>query len=275
MVSLTGGASSGRIRASVYRAYRVPMTEVQQSSNGQVIARAAQILAALEAASEGRTVSELARTTGLPRTTVHRLASALLNQQLLVEGERGLRLGPAIARLATAAHTDMVAVARPHIEALGRRTRETVDLCLDRGTHAISVDQYVSDRELRVVSHVGTAFPIHYTAHGKALLAVQDEARLASVLGETLQPCTAASHTRLTTLQAELGTVRRTGIAVDREEHADGVCGLGVYIRTGLSGNYAVSLAVPALRFEPHYDELAVALRKCRAEIEAVFQGGR
>ena len=56
------------------------MTEVQQSSNGQVIARAAQILAALEAASEGRTVSELARTTGLPRTTVHRLASALLNQ---------------------------------------------------------------------------------------------------------------------------------------------------------------------------------------------------
>ncbi|RFQ00861.1 hypothetical protein D0O09_17210 [Pseudomonas putida] len=50
--------------------------------------------------------------------------------------------------------------------------------CLDKGLHAISVDQYPSDQELRVVSPVGRAFPIHCTAHGKALLSTFSEALL-------------------------------------------------------------------------------------------------
>ena len=52
MLGLTRGASSGRIPASAYRAYRVPMTEVQQSSNGQVIARAGRIVSIASIGSE-------------------------------------------------------------------------------------------------------------------------------------------------------------------------------------------------------------------------------
>ena len=66
----------------------------------------------------------------------------------------------------------------PFVEALGRRLRETVDLCVFRGQHAVSVDQFASDQELRVVAAVGTAYPIHCTAHGKALLARLDDAAL-------------------------------------------------------------------------------------------------
>lgn len=73
-------------------------------------------------------------------------------------GSSGIRLGPALVRLAASAHTDVVAVARSYVEALGRRTRETVDVSVYRGFHAISVDQYPSDQELRVVSAVGPAF---------------------------------------------------------------------------------------------------------------------
>jgi hypothetical protein len=49
---------------------------------------------------------------------------------MLIIGADGVRLGPAIASLATWAHADVVAIARLAIEALGRRTRETVNLCL-------------------------------------------------------------------------------------------------------------------------------------------------
>ncbi|MDF9721809.1 helix-turn-helix domain-containing protein [Serratia marcescens] len=144
------------------------MSNDADNSGSQVIARAATLLRALETQPKGMTISQLSRETGLPRTTVHRLVTSLESQQLLIMGSGGVQLGPALARLAASAHTDVITLAKPAMETLGRRTRETVDLCVYRGSHAVSVGQFVSDQELRVVSAVGTAFPCHCTAHGSS-----------------------------------------------------------------------------------------------------------
>lgn len=162
------------------------MSNDADNSGSQVIARAATLLRALETQPKGMTISQLSRETGLPRTTVHRLVTSLESQQLLIMGSGGVQLGPALARLAASAHTDVITLAKPAMETLGRRTRETVDLCVYRGSHAVSVGQFVSDQELRVVSAVGTAFPCHCTAHGKAILAELPD--------EKLRICSAASR---------------------------------------------------------------------------------
>jgi len=248
--------------------------EVSSEAEGagkQVIARAAAVLKTLENQREGLSLSQVAKASGLPRTTVHRIVTALEAQQMVITGSAGIRLGPALVRLAASAHTDLVAIARPYVESLGRRTRETVDVSVYRGLHAISVDQYPSDQELRVVSPVGTAFPIHCTAHGKALLSAFSDEFLTQMLKEPLERRTASTLISLSELMEGVNLVRQQGWAIDQEEHARGVCGIGVNIRSGLSEHYAISLAVPALRFQDNLEVLKAALLQCKAEVEAVI----
>ncbi|GHB14854.1 IclR family transcriptional regulator [Salinicola rhizosphaerae] len=248
------------------------MSETGGNDSGgkQVVARAAAILNALESEPRGMSLGRIAKATDLPRTTVHRLVVSLEAQQLVASGSEGIRLGPALARLAAAAHVDVADIARPFVESLGRRTRETVDLSVYRGRHAVSVDQFASDQELRVVSPVGTAFPIHCTAHGKALLAALSVTEAERVLNESpLEARTPASVTDATALMRQLATIRQGGVAVDREEHAEGVCGLGIVLNTGATERYALSLAVPSQRFARQQEKLEAALRQCAAEIES------
>lgn len=248
------------------------MTEDNSTGEGkQVIARVAQILKALENKPQGLTLSQLAKDSLLPRTTVHRMIVALEAQQLVMSTPTGVKLGPAIVRLAASAHTDLIAIARPFIEALGRRTRETVDLSVYRGIHALSVDQYASDQELRVVSATGTAFPCYCTAHGKALLAERTDQEIIALFDSPLEKRTHHSVDNTHVLLQHLTETRKNGFAIDNEEHALGVCGIGVYLRCGLPEQYALSIAVPSLRFHNQLEFLCSAIMLCRAEIESQF----
>lgn len=247
------------------------MASEAEGSGKQVIARAAAVLKALENQRQGLSLGQLSKLADLPRTTVHRLVAALEAQQMVITGSDGIRLGPALARLAASAHTDVVAIARPYVESLGRRTRETVDVSVYRGLHAVSVDQYACDQELRVVSPVGTAFPVHCTAHGKALLAALEEDVLRRTLAEPLEQRTSATLLSVDAVLREVAQVRQQGWAIDEEEHARGVCGIGIHVASGLSEHYAISLAVPALRFREQLPGLKAALLQCKAEIEAVI----
>lgn len=245
------------------------MSSETESSGSQVIARAAKILHALELHPHGQTISQLSRETGLPRTTVHRLVTSLESQQLLILCASGVKLGPSLARLAASAHTDIISLSRASIETLGRRTRETVDLSVYKGSHAVSVSQYSSDQELRVVSAVGTAFPCHCTAHGKAILATFSDKHISDIIGIRPDVRTKNTFSTLREILEDIREVREVGYAIDCEEHARGVCGIGVHLSTGLHEHYAVSIAVPAIRFEEKLDLLLSSLLQCRAEIEA------
>jgi IclR family acetate operon transcriptional repressor len=243
--------------------------EAEGGSGKQVIARAAAVLRALAQAPTGLSIGQISKAADLPRTTVHRIVTALEAQGLAVSGAEGVRLGPSLVRLAASAQRDIAVIARPAIEALARRTRETVDLCVQQGAHAISIWQCPSDQELRVVCSVGTAFPIHATAHGKALLSLLTEEELGLVLSGEPERRTQQTVVDLQTLHKQLAKVRRDGIAVDLEEHAMGVCGVGAFLDTGLPDRHAISIAVPTVRFRERKDELCAALLQCKAEIES------
>lgn len=240
-----------------------------KSEESGVIARAASLLKVLETSPAGLSLAELARLCGLPRTTVYRLVASLEAQQFVKQTADGVILGAALVRLAAAAHTDIVALARASMEALAHRTRETVDLAVYRGLHAILVAQFVCDQELRVVSPVGTAFPVNATAPGKAMLAELPDEQLL-LLPEVLEQRTTHTRFRRDELISDLETVRRNGVAVDREEHASGVCGLAVSLMLPGNERYALSLAVPSLRFDDQQQTLLRALLQTKAEIESL-----
>src|ERR1700683_553061 len=71
----------------------------------QVIARAASVLRVLEGQQAGLSLAQIAQRVGLARSTVQRIVDALRAEQFLIAAtpSSGVRLGPALVRLAASA----------------------------------------------------------------------------------------------------------------------------------------------------------------------------
>ena len=222
-----------------------------EKSQVQVIARAAAILRALEEQALGLSLGQIAQRVGLARSTVQRIVSALESENLVIAASPNgrVRLGPAIARLATSVQTDFVSIARPFLVKLSDELRETVDLAIVKKDQLVFIEQVVGPQRLRTVSAVGETFPLHCTANGKAYLAGLDEVAIARLIGTKYERRTAATMTRLDELLRDLKSARKTGIAFDREEHTTGICAAGVAMRDPLGNHIAISVPVPVQRF--------------------------
>ena len=218
----------------------------------QVIARAAAILRACAQDGAGQSLGEIALAVKLPRSTVQRIVAALAAEGLLLAGgdTRSIRLGPQVHALAGADRIDVVERAHPFLKRLSGQTGETVDLAILSGDHMVFIDQIAAGQRLRAVSAVGETFPLHCTANGKAALASLDDAELNAILQLGLEPHTPATITDPQVLRTELQAIRKTGIAIDREEHSPGICAVGAAFRDPASAIYAVSIPMPSVRFE-------------------------
>lgn len=119
------------------------------------------------------TLSELSRRLDLNRSTVHRLASALVERHYLrlVPGD-GYMLGHKLLELGFAARQqiDLPRIARPHLERLSNLTEDTVHLGVMEGNKALYLDKLPGKRRVEVGSRVGERHPLCSTGLGKSLL---------------------------------------------------------------------------------------------------------
>ncbi len=233
------------------------------------------MLRTLDGHPEGLSLAAIARAAELPRSTVHRLATALLAEGFLEPASPagGLRLGPEILRLARAGTPDLREELRPFLELLAASLGETVDCAVLDGDQMRFVDQLPAPHRLRAVSAVGASFPLHCTANGKAALALMGRERALRLLPARLQRFTPATITRRAELMAELERIQRSGVAFDLEEHTAGICAAGIAVGD-LSGRIAaLSVPVPAQRFAGREDELAGELRRVRTLVAARLEG--
>ena len=239
----------------------------------QVIARAAAIMAALESAEDGLTLTELAVRVAMPRSTVHRIAAALETEGLVIGSPRGLlRLGPRLTSLARAARWHLGDVARPHLVELSRRVEETVELGVLQGTSLLLVDQVVARRRLRTVSTIGARIAAHATAGGKVLLAQQTDEHLKTLLPARLERFTPNTITIRDDLLAQLATIRQLGVAFDHAEESEGISAVAVVIGDASGDRAAVTISGPSQRIEDREQRLAAALRGAASGLSAALQ---
>ena len=239
----------------------------------QVLSRSFAILRALEGETAGLSLSQLAERTGLPRSSVHRLVTALEAERFLSAASPtgGVRLGPEIMRLAQSVRPDLRSVLHATMERLYEEVNETVDLATLDGDHLRFIDQIAAPHRLRAVSAVGDAFPLHCTANGKAILALLPEATARDLLPDRLARHTPKTHTARKALLAELADVRRTSIAFDREEHTEGISAVGFAVRHGPATYAAITVPMPTARFEDREDEIVAAVHLAREEALAAI----
>lgn len=232
----------------------------------QVISRAAQILRALDGAPEGLSLSQLAERVELPRSTVHRLTTALAHEGLVAAASPNgrVRLGPELTRLAIGARREIRQELHPFMEQLFERLNETVDCAILDVDHLRFVDQIAAPHRLRAVSAVGAVFPLHCTANGKAILAALPPAVVDELLPARLERFTENTITNRADLARELDSIRETGVAFDREEHTHGICAGGIAVSDAFGQLAALSVPMPAQRFRGRETEIAEELSAAR-----------
>jgi DNA-binding IclR family transcriptional regulator len=223
----------------------------KSGSGIQVIARAASILRILENEKDGLSLAQIASRTSLPRSTVQRIVNALADENFLIAASPNARvkLGPAILRLAANTSFDFAKYVRPHLESLAQRTKETVDLSMQRGNKMVFVDQIASNNRLSAVSAVGESFLMYSSANGKAALALLRDDEITRLFDSGMVKETPNTITAKADLLKEVASIRDSHIAVDNEEHTEGICAIGTAFRDPLGRVFAVSVPVPTIRF--------------------------
>jgi DNA-binding IclR family transcriptional regulator len=118
-------------------------------------------------------LAELSARLGLNRSTVHRLASALVERGYLkLIPRQGYTLGAKLLEMGFAAREqiNLPRVARPFLESLSELTGDAVHLGVLDGEKALYLDKLPGRRRIEIGSRVGERHPLCSTGLGKALL---------------------------------------------------------------------------------------------------------
>ncbi|HUR06478.1 MAG TPA: IclR family transcriptional regulator [Nonomuraea sp.] len=183
------------------------------------------ILGAFDAGHPQLTLSDLARRSGVPLSTVHRLVGELEEWQALSRAPDGrLRIGLRLWELGQLAPAKLQDLAHPWLQELFASTGENVHLAVRDGLEVLYVDKVAGRRAVPIVSRTGGRLPMHPTGVGKALLAFEPDWFVRSYLNRVLERPTPHTITEPGRLARELATVRAQGYALTYEEMTLGSC---------------------------------------------------
>ncbi len=198
------------------------------------VAKALDLLFAFSGERPRWTVGELAAATGLPLSTAYRYVVTLRQRGLMeIDGAEGAcRLSPGVLQLGEAvlADLDLVRRARPLMERLAARTRETVQLVVRTGDSGTCVERAESPETLRVLPERGRSIPLHAGASMKAILAFLPPTEQDRILGKSLQRFTENTASRPQVLRHQLRAIRSAGHAISFQEIYPGVRAVAVPI---------------------------------------------
>jgi DNA-binding IclR family transcriptional regulator len=197
------------------------MSGRNRDAGRSVLSKAFAILDAMRAAETALTRAQIARRTGLPMTTVYRLANELRRQGALEMTDRGrYRVGPWLWEVGTLTpHTSTLRdAALPFMEDLYESTHENVTLAVLDGYEALVIERIHGRRSVSIPTRVGGRLPLHATGVGKALLTASTPEFIEAVIALGLPPITPHTITDPAVLRHELAIARRNGYAVVHDE---------------------------------------------------------
>lgn len=212
--------------------------------------------------------AEIGREIGLPKQTVNRLCTTLLEEGFLIREENGSRLRP--GRRAREMSTGVIHATSDHIlrrqilVRLAEHVGETVNFAVPEAEGMVYRDRVETNWFFRIQLPVGSHVPFHCTASGKTYLAsLPRPRREAMVQNLRLDPQTPKTHTSTEALLAELSEVNKQGFALDNEELIEGMVAIAAPV-TDRAGRYVASIAFHGpsqrLSIESAMDHLPVLL---------------
>lgn len=175
---------------------------------------------------EPLSLAQIARQSGLPKPTVHRLAGVLRDSGMLQRDEEGRYLPGAMLLVMGTNYLRKIRLreaSRSALMRLHRITTQAVYLGVPQSPWVVNIARIESADATPSADHVGSLNPQHTTAGGKVLLAFGDSDNVRRMLAAGLTPKTPQSITDSDALMRELTTVFEYGFAMENGENEEGV----------------------------------------------------
>ncbi|MCF6473911.1 IclR family transcriptional regulator [Nonomuraea sp. MG754425] len=252
------------------------MTHERPASQPGSLERGIDILLALSTAARPVTLSQLCRSTGLPKSTAHRILGVLCSRGLARRvGNAYLPGGllESMAGIARARVPGTRTVVLPYLLYLFETTRQTVNLAVPSGLEARYVERLYGHNRVGSRSDDLDRAPLHCTATGKALLAFDQKLCRELMARGAFERLTRRTITNLTGLERELAQVRAHGVAYSREEFTEGVACVAAPV-FGPGGRICMSVGVAAPAHLAPLARLGISVRGAAQAISARLVGG-
>lgn len=167
--------------------------------------------------------AQLARRAGLSKATGHRIIQEMIALEILEKADSGVRLGLRMFEIGQLVplQRNLRRAALPFMADLREATKGTVHLAILDGTDVLYLE--IMQRADDMPSRVGGRLPAYVTGVGKAMLAHSPQYVLEQVLEKPMRRYGPNTITDPITLSKELATIKRIGVAYDREETAKGL----------------------------------------------------
>ncbi len=218
-------------------------------------------------------LSEIARNINETKPRILRMLRTLERRGLIRKNEKGgYRLGNTAIVLGTAASTqvDLVRVANPILEELGRKTNETTQLRIIDNGESLCIAKFEPMRDLRVQATIGRRRPISAGSYKVLLAFLQPQVRDQLIPG-VLPRFTSKTITNREKLISELNNIRKQGFCVSYGEVSEQLVSVSVPV-LAFDGSViaAINVATPAFRTQQSdVSRYAALLREAAAKISA------
>ncbi|MFJ6263066.1 IclR family transcriptional regulator [Rhodococcus erythropolis] len=201
-------------------------------------------------------VGDLSRVLGVPKSSAQRSLLTLESEGWLQRADAHSRwqVGPSVFALTgvVGASADLKTRARPAMQWLVEQLNETIHLTVPvpASRSAVLVERVECDQVIRSMHPIGTAFPMHCTAAGKALLAVTGQGALEHYLEQPLERYTDRTITDADLLRKELTGIPTLGYALNIGENTNEVASFAapVFDMRG-QAEAAIAVSMPRARY--------------------------
>ncbi len=232
------------------------------------IDKALGILELLSDRPNGLRMVDIARELGMAKSSAHLTLEVLRARGYVIRDEAGChRLGLKLFELGARVlqALDVRQVARPHLEALSRRTGLTTHLAKLDGHQVVYLDRVDGHGLVRFDTYVGKRAPVNLTAVGKAIVAYLPESQLDEILRVDFRRGTERSPSLPYDFKVQLREFRELGYMVEDEEEVPGIYCVAAPVHQA-GGSVVASIGVIGLKS----DLSAGGLERIGAELRAV-----
>lgn len=246
-----------------------------KSHRESVAERISAIIDAFDAQSPTLTLSQMTERTGLPKSTVHRMADQLVDLRWLERTTTGYRLGIRFFEVGGLVHTrsNLRERALPYLQDLQAATHHSVHLSILEGGDVVILEKLWGHGAPSLPTRVGGRMPSHCTAAGKVLLAFATDKTVDDVISKGLERRTGRTIVVPELFRQELATVRTAHWAMETEENVPGTRCVAAPIRGSGRAIAAVSVSGPVHKVD--VSRVVPLVRRCAADIWLQLFGRR
>jgi DNA-binding IclR family transcriptional regulator len=252
------------------------MTDPEKAT---AIEKALALLLAFAPHNEELGTTELSERLGYHKATTSRILLTLTEHGFLQQNPvtKKFSLGRSIpllnSALTTALANNIVAIAKPHADALRSLLNENVGLEIWSGNGTTLLYSAENVQPVRISSRQGRTLPFYAAAGAKAILAFAPKYQVEALLQQEMAPFTPATITDPKAFREQLATFRSQSYAVDSEELRTGISAIGapIFNQEGVAFA-AITAIMPTQRLDSTPDSpQVVALKAAAAAISTEF----